>query len=202
MSTLTWCRVLTGGRSSAGGSGRDCKLHLQYYTIVRFNLLSVPEHETLENWTDGRRSCADMLSCSDLACSLTVDVYCLCHLCVLCGIDRGSKDSLWNLSGYRVLAQSWYCSPWSQGMCTFYLVKQGRYPSVGPHCGDSGIPAREIKVLWLGRRLGQGHTLCTSRLLRHAHLAGVLFASQLLGQRPSLYIAACSSGHWATTAKV
>ena len=43
--------LLTGGRSSAGGSGSDHKLGL---TIVRPNLLSTPE--TLGNWTDGRIS--------------------------------------------------------------------------------------------------------------------------------------------------
>jgi len=35
--------------------GADCKLGL--YAIVRPNLLSAPEHETLGNWTDGRISC-------------------------------------------------------------------------------------------------------------------------------------------------
>jgi len=50
--------LLTGGGSSVGGSGADCKLGL---TIVRPNLLSTPE--TLRNWTDGRISC-DIFSCS------------------------------------------------------------------------------------------------------------------------------------------
>jgi len=51
------CRIsdrclLTGGRSSAGGSDADCELDL---TIVRPNLLSTPE--TLGSWTAGRVSC-------------------------------------------------------------------------------------------------------------------------------------------------
>ena len=51
--TCIWCTCLfTGGGSSAGGSGADCKLGL---TIVRPNLLSTPD--TLGNWTDGRISC-------------------------------------------------------------------------------------------------------------------------------------------------
>jgi len=43
--------LLPGNRSSAGGSGADCKLGL---TTVRPNLLSAPE--TLGNWTGGRIS--------------------------------------------------------------------------------------------------------------------------------------------------
>jgi len=42
----------TGGGSTTGGSGADCKLDL---TIVRRNLLSTTD--TLGNWTDGRISC-------------------------------------------------------------------------------------------------------------------------------------------------
>jgi len=44
--------LLTGGGSSAGGSGADCKLGL---TILRPNLPSTPE--TFGNWTDGCISC-------------------------------------------------------------------------------------------------------------------------------------------------
>ena len=44
--------LLTGGGSSVGGSGADCKLGL---TIFRPNLLSTPE--AFGNWTDGRISC-------------------------------------------------------------------------------------------------------------------------------------------------
>jgi len=50
-SNLASCS-LTGGRTSAGGSGADCQLGL---TIVSPNLLSVPE--MLGNLTDGRISC-------------------------------------------------------------------------------------------------------------------------------------------------
>jgi len=46
--------LLTGGGSSAGGSGVDCKLDLTV-TIVRPNLLSTPE--TLGSRTDGHISC-------------------------------------------------------------------------------------------------------------------------------------------------
>ena len=67
---------------------------------------------------------------------------------------------------------------------------------LGHSSGDSTVP---VMMLQLGRRLGQGHPLCPFllcpfSLLRHAQLAGMLFASQLLGQRPSLYIEAYSSG--------
>ena len=47
-------RLLTGGRSSSGGSGTDFKLSC---AIVRPNWLSAPEHKTLGSWTDGRPSC-------------------------------------------------------------------------------------------------------------------------------------------------
>jgi len=58
-STAFWrhvCGQVTGGGSSAGGSGADCTLGL---TIVRPNLLSTPE--TLGNWTDGRTSCRHLV---------------------------------------------------------------------------------------------------------------------------------------------
>jgi len=52
-SNLASC-LLMGGGSGAGVSGTDYKLGL---TIVRTDLLSAPERETVGNWMDGRISC-------------------------------------------------------------------------------------------------------------------------------------------------
>jgi len=50
------CHVYLDTGSSASGSGVDCKLGLRHCFRPSL-LLSVPEHETLGNWTDGRIPC-------------------------------------------------------------------------------------------------------------------------------------------------
>jgi len=58
---------------------------------------------------------------------------------------------------------------------------------LGHSRGDSAVPERSSCCGWAGVWPP------AVPVQRHAYLAGVVFASQLLGQRPSLYIAAYSS---------
>jgi len=50
-----WCHVhLRAADQAKADSALTAK---RAYAIVRPNLLSVPEHETLDNWSNGRMSC-------------------------------------------------------------------------------------------------------------------------------------------------
>ena len=128
--------LLTGGESSAGGPGADCKLGL---TVVRSNLLSLPK--MLGNWTDGRISCRHSAPTSCFgyvyAKSRHINLYC-CQI----WMSKPEASSLFGLSVEQ--HSTWWLSALKTG--------QDRQDAVvyTPLPVDCYSASRESWYSWLG----------------------------------------------------